>query len=141
MKWTSLAIPLVALLVAAPARSEIFKCTSAQGQVSFASIPCSADSAVDIDIAIQRQGPPKMLREGEPVDHAHKINLKATEFLKVSGRTHVTVYETESYKAYQKDRPPPPTAASQCKSPRYDSQCFDPSGGESVRKAKQVSGR
>jgi hypothetical protein len=139
MKWTSLAITLVALPVAGPAYSEIFKCTSPQGQVSFASIPCSPESAADI--AIQRHGPPKMLREGEPVDHAHKINLKATEFLKVSGRTHVTVYETESYKEYQKDRPPPPTAVSQCKSPRYDSQCFDPSGGESVRKAKQVSGR
>jgi hypothetical protein len=79
---------------------------------------------------------PKCCARGEPVDHAHKINLKATEFLKVSGRTKVTVYETESYKQYQKNRPPPPTAKSLCESPRYDSQCFDPSGGQSVKKGK-----
>ena len=139
MTWISAATAVALLLVASPAYSDIFKCTSPQGQVSYASIPCSPESAADI--AVQRHGPPNMLRRGEPVDHAHKINLKATEFLKVSGRTHVTVYETESYKHYQKDRPPPPTAVSQCKSPRYDSQCFDPSGGASGRKLKPVSGR
>ncbi|GFM84104.1 hypothetical protein PSCICN_47960 [Pseudomonas cichorii] len=78
-----------------------------------------------------------MLRQGEPVDHAHKVNLKATEYLKVSGRAEVTVYETESYKQYQRDRPPPPTAVSQCKSPLYDSQCFDPSGGQSSKKTNK----
>lgn len=75
-----------------------------------------------------------MLRQGEPVDHAHKVNLKAAEYLKISGRAKVNVYETESYKQYQRDRPPPPTAVSQCKSPLYDSQCFDPSGGMSSKK-------
>jgi hypothetical protein len=133
MKRTSLAIAVVALAATSAAHGEIFKCTSPQGHVSYASVPCSNGNA---DTSVQRQGPPKMLRQGEPVDHAHKINLKATEFLKVSGRTKVTVYETESYKLYQRNRPPPPTAVSQCKSPLYESQCFDPSGGQSVKKGK-----
>jgi hypothetical protein len=133
MKWTSLAIAVAALAATNAAHGEIFKCTSPEGHVSYASVPCSDGNA---DTSVQRQGPPKMLRQGEPVDHAHKINLKATEFLKVSGRTKVTVYETESYKLYQRDRPPPPTAVSQCKSPLYESQCFDPSGGQSVKKGK-----
>jgi hypothetical protein len=129
MKWTLL--PFAALALAQAAQGDIFKCTSAQGQVSFAAVPCSDSSA---EAARQRQGPPKMLRNGEPVDHAHKINLKATEFLRVSGRSKVVVYETESYKLYQRNRPPPPTAVSQCQSPLYTSQCFDPSGGQSVRR-------
>lgn len=133
MKWYSLAIAMTALLASGTARSEIFKCTSPQGQVSFASVPCGESNA---ETSVQRQGPPKMLRQGEPVDHAHKINMKATEVLKVSGRAKFTVYETESYKQYQKDRPPPPTAKSLCESPRYESQCFDPSGGQSGKKGK-----
>lgn len=133
MKWPSLAITIVALTLSSTAYGEIYKCTSPQGLVSFASVPCSDANA---DTFLQRRGPPKMLRQGEPVDHAHKINLKATEFLKVSGRTKVTVYETESYKLYQRNRPPAPTVASQCKSPLYESQCFDPSGGQSVKKGK-----
>lgn len=132
MKWTLLTLALAALTLAEAAHSEIFKCTSAQGQVSFAAVPCGDSSA---DAKRQREGPPKMLRKGEPVDHAHKINLKATEFLKVSGRSKVTVYETESYKLYQRNRPPPPAAVSQCKSPLYTSQCFDPSGGQSVKRS------
>ncbi|WP_122317495.1 DUF4124 domain-containing protein [Pseudomonas cichorii] len=131
MKWPSLALAVAALNFTGNAHSEIFKCTSPEGRVSFAAIPCADGSA---EVSVQRQGPQKMLRQGEPVDHAHKINLKATEYLKVSGRAKVTVYETESYKQYQKDRPPPPTAVSQCKSPLYDSQCFDPSGGRSSKK-------
>ncbi|MBX8512784.1 DUF4124 domain-containing protein [Pseudomonas cichorii] len=131
MKWPSLALAAAALNFTGTAHSEIFKCTSPEGHVSFASIPCAEG---DVNSSLQRQGPPKMLRQGEPVDHAHKVNLKATEYLKVSGRAKVTVYETESYKQYQRDRPPPPTAVSQCKSPRYDSQCFDPSGGYSSKK-------
>ncbi|MBX8531682.1 DUF4124 domain-containing protein [Pseudomonas cichorii] len=131
MKWPSLALAAAALNFTGTAHSEIFKCTSPEGHVSFASIPCAEG---DVNSSLQRQGPPKMLRQGEPVDHAHKVNLKATEYLKVSGRAKVTVYETESYKQYQRDRPPPPTAVSQCKSPRYDSQCFDPSGGYSSNK-------
>ncbi|GFM84096.1 hypothetical protein PSCICN_47880 [Pseudomonas cichorii] len=131
MKWPSLALAAAALSFTGTAHSEIFKCTSPEGHVSFASIPCAES---DVNSSLQRQGPPKMLRQGEPVDHAHKVNLKATEFLKVSGRAKVTVYETESYKQYQRDRPPPPTAVSQCKSPLYDSQCFDPSGGYSSKK-------
>lgn len=133
MKWPSLVIAITALLASGTARSEIFKCISPQGTVSFASVPCDESNA---ETSVQRPGPPKMLRQGEPVDHAHKINLKATEVLKVSGRAKFTVYETESYKQYQKDRPPPPTAKSLCESPRYDSQCFDPSGGQSVKKGK-----
>lgn len=131
MRWTSLTLALAALTLAHTAQGDIFKCTSAQGQVSFAAVPCSDSSA---DAVRQRQGPAKMLRNGEPVDHAHKINLKATEFLKVSGRRKVIVYETESYKLYQRNRPPPPTAVSQCQSPLYTSQCFDPSGGQSVKR-------
>lgn len=134
MKWLSLALATTALIATSTAHGEIFKCTSPQGQVSFASVPCSDSNA---QTSLQRQGPPKMLRQGEPVDHAHKVNLKATEYLSVSGRAKVTVYETESYKQYQKDRPPPPTAVSQCKSPLYESQCFDPSGGQSVKKAQR----
>lgn len=44
-------------------------------------------------------------------------NPKVTEFLKVSGRTQVTVYETQSYKRYQKNRPPH-TPRSPCASGR-----------------------
>ncbi|MBX8477318.1 DUF4124 domain-containing protein [Pseudomonas cichorii] len=131
MKWPSLALAAAALSFNGIAHSEIFKCTSPEGHVSFASIPCAEG---DANTSIQRQGPPKMLRQGEPVDHAHKVNLKATEYLKISGRAKVNVYETESYKQYQRDRPPPPTAVSQCKSPLYDSQCFDPSGGMSSKR-------
>jgi hypothetical protein len=133
MKWLSLAITAAALIAASPARSEIFKCTSPQGQVSFAATPCADGSA---ETSLQRRGPPNMLRQGEPVDHAHKLNLKATQVLKVSGRAKFTVYEMESYKQHQRNRPPPPTAPSQCKPPLYESQCFDPSGGQSMKKAK-----
>ncbi|GFM79942.1 hypothetical protein PSCICN_06340 [Pseudomonas cichorii] len=62
-----------------------------------------------------------MVRQSDPVDHSHKIKLKANELLKISGLAKITVYETESYKQYQRDKPPPPTAVSQCKSPLYDS--------------------
>ncbi len=70
----------------------------------------------------------------EPLDYVHKTNLKATEYLKVGGRTRVQVIETERYKAFQRNRPPPPNIPSQCQSPHYDSQCFDPSGGMSSKK-------
>ncbi|KPX41920.1 Uncharacterized protein ALO68_00989 [Pseudomonas syringae pv. helianthi] len=130
MKRLSTTLAVAALLSAGTAHGEIFKCTSAQGQVSYASIPC--DNAAQS--ALQRQGPPNMRREDEPIDYVHQTNLKATEYLKISGRTHVTVYETERYKAYQRNRPPPPNIPSQCQSPQYDSQCFDPSGGMSSKK-------
>ncbi|MFA1029542.1 hypothetical protein ALP10_03191 [Pseudomonas syringae pv. helianthi] len=124
MKRLSTTLAVAALLSAGTAHGEIFKCTSAQGQVSYN----AAQSA------LQRQGPPNMRREDEPLDYVHQTNLKATEYLKISGRTHVTVYETERYKAYQRNRPPPPNIPSQCQSPQYDSQCFDPSGGMSSKK-------
>ncbi|CAM3111384.1 DUF4124 domain-containing protein [Pseudomonas floridensis] len=130
MKRLSIMLAIAAFAAPGLAYSEIFKCTSPQGRVSYAPVPCDPDA----EAAVQRPGPPTMLREGEPVDHAHKTNLKATEYLQVSGRTIVTVIETERYKAYQRNRPPPPNVPSQCQSPRYDSQCFDPSGGTSVRK-------
>ncbi|KIQ27402.1 MULTISPECIES: DUF4124 domain-containing protein [Pseudomonas syringae group] len=131
MKRLSMLLAITAAAGSGMAHSEIFKCTSAQGHVSYAAIPC--DGAAEV--AVQRPGPPKMLRQGEPVDHAHKVNLKATEYLQVSGRAKVNVYETESYKAFQKSHLPAPDVPSQCQSPRYDSQCFDPSGGASFRKA------
>ncbi|RMT80019.1 DUF4124 domain-containing protein [Pseudomonas viridiflava] len=131
MKRLSMALAIAALSLSRLAYSDIFKCTSPQGQVSYASIPCEGNA----QSTVQRSGPPHLLSKGEPVDHAHKINLKATEYLKVSGRAHVTVYETDSYKAFQRNRPPPPSVPSQCHSPHYDSQCFDPSGGASSRKA------
>ncbi|KPC33395.1 Uncharacterized protein ABJ99_2253 [Pseudomonas syringae pv. cilantro] len=130
MKRLSIAAALATMLVASAAHSEIFKCTSPDGNVSFASIPCDSN----FQSAPQRQGPPPILREGEPLDYVHKTNLKATEYLKVSSRAHVTVVETERYKAYQRNRPPPPSVASQCRSPDYNSQCFDPSGGRSSGK-------
>ncbi|AVB21110.1 MULTISPECIES: DUF4124 domain-containing protein [Pseudomonas syringae group] len=130
MKRLSMTLAVAALLGANTAHSEIFKCTSAQGKVSYASIPCEGDA----QSAPQRQGPPTMRRNDEPLDYVHKTNLKATEYLKVSGRTHVTVYETERYKAFQRNRPPPPSVPSQCQSPLYNSQCFDPSGGMSSKK-------
>ena len=134
MKRLSMLLAITAAVGSGMAHSEVFKCTSAQGHVSYAAIPC--DGAAEV--AVQRPGPPKMLRQGEPVDHAHKVNLKATEYLQVSGRAKVNVYETESYKAFQKSHLPAPDVPSQCQSPRYDSQCFDPPGGASFRKA--VSG-
>ncbi|KPW29071.1 MULTISPECIES: DUF4124 domain-containing protein [Pseudomonas syringae group] len=130
MKRLSITLALAALLGANTAHSEIFKCTSPQGKVSYASIPCDETA----QSALQRQGPPNIRREGEPLDYVHKTNLKATEYLKVGGRTRVTVYETERYKAYQRNRPPAPNVPSQCQSPLYNSQCFDPSGGMSSKK-------
>ncbi|SHN25656.1 hypothetical protein SAMN05216593_11858 [Pseudomonas asturiensis] len=131
MKRLSLTLAVAALSISGLAHSEIFKCTSPQGRVSYASMPCESG----LQSSVQRAGPPNMLSKGEPVDQAHKLNLKATEYLKVSGRASVTVYETESYKAFQRNRPPPPNVPSQCHGPHYDSQCFDPSGGTSSRKA------
>ncbi|RMN93167.1 ABC-type Fe3+ transport system, periplasmic component [Pseudomonas coronafaciens pv. coronafaciens] len=95
MKRLSITLAFAALLGANAAHSEIFKCTSPQGKVSYASIPCDETA----QSALQRQGPPNIRREGEPLDYVHKTNLKATEYLKVGGRTRVTVYETERYKA------------------------------------------
>lgn len=131
MKRLSSALALIApmtLLSCGAAHGEVFKCLLPQGQVGFASGPCPDGS---IGIPLHQAGPPRMLRDGEPPDHAHKVNLKATEYLKVSGRAPVIVTETDSYKQFQKNRPPPPSVASHCQSPRYDSQCFDPSGGQS----------
>ncbi|MCF5671481.1 DUF4124 domain-containing protein [Pseudomonas syringae] len=139
MKRLSIMLALASVFGASTAHSEIFKCTSAEGKVSFASIPCDSN----LQSTPQRPGPPLIMREGEPLDYVHKTNLKATEYLEVSSRAHVTVVETERYKAYQRNRPPPPSVASQCRSPRYDSQCFDPSGGTSSRKdaARQKAAR
>lgn len=130
MKRLSLMLALIAPLTPNAAQAETFKCVSAQGQVTFAFGPCP-DASLGTPVA--RSMPPKMLSDGEPVDHAHQTNLKATEYLKVSGRTKVIVTETERYKQFQRNRPPAPAGPSQCRSPVYDSRCFDPSGGRSRR--------
>ncbi|MCD5993105.1 DUF4124 domain-containing protein [Pseudomonas sp. CDFA 602] len=129
MKRLSMAVALSAFAATGLAQGEIFKCTAPDGKVSFTSLPCDSSS----HSAVQRPGPPRIMGQGEPADLAHTLNLKATEYLKVSGRAKVTVYETERYKAFQKSHPPPPNVASQCRSPLYDSQCFDPSGGTSSK--------
>ncbi|MFH7479373.1 DUF4124 domain-containing protein, partial [Pseudomonas syringae pv. tagetis] len=82
MKRLSTTLAVAALLRAGTAHGEIFKCTSAQGQVRYASIPC--DNAAQS--ALQRQRPPNMSREDEPLDYVHQTKLKATEYLKISGR-------------------------------------------------------
>jgi len=130
MKRLSITLSMFALLGSGATSGEIFKCTSPQGKVSYASIPCDESA----QSALQRQGPPYMRWDDEPLDYVHKTNLKATEYLKVGGRTRVQVIETERYKAFQRNRPPPPNVPSQCQSPHYDSQCFDPSGGMSSKK-------
>ncbi|PBQ21328.1 DUF4124 domain-containing protein [Pseudomonas syringae] len=130
MKRLSITLSVFALLGSGAAYGEIFKCTSPQGKVSYASIPCDESA----QSALQRNGPAYMRHADEPLDYVHKTNLKATEYLKVGGRTRVQVIETERYKAFQRNRPPPPNIPSQCQSPRYDSQCFDPSGGMSSKK-------
>ncbi|MCI3944888.1 DUF4124 domain-containing protein [Pseudomonas syringae] len=138
-RLSTLIMALATLFGASAAHSEIFKCTSPDGKVSFASLPCESNAQSDP----QRGGPPPILREGEPLDYVHKTNLKATEYLRVSSRAHVTVIETERYKAYQRNRPPPPSVPSQCRSPLFNSQCFDPSGGTSSKKdaARQAAAR
>ena len=120
------------LLLAAPlslalctAQAEIYKCTSAHGAVSFSSTPCPMAT-----VQLQRPGPP-LATPDMPRDHVHKVNLQAIQNLKVSSKANTYVVEGEPYKQLQRNRLPPPTVPSQCISPRYDSQCFDPSGGQS----------
>lgn len=105
MKRLSITLSVFALLGSGAAYGEIFKCTSPQGKVSYASIPCDESA----QSALQRKGPAYMRHADEPLDYVHKTNLKATEYLKVGGRTRVQVIETERYKAFQRNRPPPRT--------------------------------
>ncbi|GAB7531900.1 hypothetical protein PS3A_43140 [Pseudomonas sp. 3A(2025)] len=124
MKRPSLFIaPALCLVLCTSVQAEIYKCVSAQGAVSYSSISCP-------QATVQRAGPPLAMPD-MPRDHVHKVNLQAIQNLKVSGKANTYVIEGEGYKQVQRNRLPPPTVPSQCVSPRYDSQCFDPSGGQS----------
>lgn len=109
------------------AQGDIFKCVSPEGRVSFAATPCPLNRG---ETTVQRPGPP-LINPGIPREHVHEVHLRAIKNLQVSGKTNARVVEGENYKRLQTQRLPAPTVASTCTSPQYDSECFDPSAGQS----------
>ncbi|WNW10907.1 DUF4124 domain-containing protein [Pseudomonas sp. DTU_2021_1001937_2_SI_NGA_ILE_001] len=115
------------LATALPACADIYKCTSAEGHVSFAAVPCEPGKG---ETTVQRGGPP-LATPDIPREHIQEVYQRAIKNLQIPGKANVKVIEGENYKKLQVSRLPPPTVASQCVSPFYESGCFDPSAGQS----------
>jgi hypothetical protein len=119
---------MLTLFAADVAHGEVFKCAAHDGKISFASTPCP--SYVGHAIKVQQPAPKRLASEWEEADFAYRVNKNATEILKVSRRKKIIITnEREIAYRLQSIRPPPPGSISTCVPPRYDSACFDPSGG------------
>jgi hypothetical protein len=120
-----------ALCASSAAMADVYKCTLPDGKVSFSSVPCPTYIG---ETQPQRKGPPRLGSDWEKADYPHRVNLNATDILKVNRRSKLIITnEREIADNLQKIRPPPPAGPSVCEAPVYESTCFDPSGGR-VRK-------
>ncbi len=129
MKRISFALAAIVAVICLDARSEIFKCTTPEGDVIYSSTACPDGVG---DVAVQRGGPPPLGRKGETLDFPHQLNLNATRILQIPYKAKLTVIESELARRNQSIRPPAPRVPSVCTRSRYESDCFDPSGGEST---------
>ncbi|PHX45887.1 hypothetical protein AO263_31225, partial [Pseudomonas sp. NZIPFR-PS5] len=99
----------------------------ANGAISFAQSPCPTYVG---ESTVQRPPPSRLSSEWEETDFPYRLNKNATEILQVSRRRKLIITnEREIADRLQSIRPPPPGLPSTCVAPRYDSACFDPSGG------------
>ena len=117
-----------ALLLSSVAHGEVFKCVAANGAVSFGYSPCPTYVG---ESTVQRPPPARISSQWEETDFPYRLNKNATEILQVSRRRKLIITnEREIADRLQSIRPPPPAVPSTCIAPRYDSACFDPSGGQ-----------
>ncbi len=115
------------LLLCGMANADVFKCVAANGAISFAQSPCP--TYVGESTAL-RPPPSRLSSEWEETDFPYRLNKNATEILQVSRRRKLIITnEREIADRLQSIRPPPPGLPSTCVAPRYESACFDPSGG------------
>jgi hypothetical protein len=127
MKRYSLLLAAATTWLCGQAQAEVFKCTNAEGKVSFASTPCPTYVGQS---TLQRGAQSRLSSDWEERDFTHRLNLNATEILQVSRRRKIIITnEKEIADRMQKIRQPPPGVPSVCVAPRFDSICFDPSGG------------
>lgn len=123
----SAGLALFVLLTANAANGEVFKCVAADGTTRFAFSPCPTYIG---ESTRQRPGPARISSEWEESDFPYRLNKIATEILQISRRRKLVITnEREIADRLQSIRPPPPASPSTCIAPRYDSACFDPSGG------------
>lgn len=127
---------VMALCLCSAAHAEVFKCTTAEGKVSYGYSPCPTYVG---QTTVQRPGPARLSSDWEETDFPHRLNKNATEILQVSPRRKIVITnEKEISDRMQSIRPPPPGVPSTCTAPRYDSACFDPSGGRVRQPAKSA---
>lgn len=118
---------VITLLLCDVTHADVFKCVAANGAVSFAQSPCP--TYVGESTAL-RPPPSRLSSEWEETDFPYRLNKNATEILQVSRRRKLIITnEREIADRLQSIRPPPPGLPSTCVAPRYESACFDPSGG------------
>ncbi|UZJ58902.1 DUF4124 domain-containing protein [Pseudomonas sp. KU26590] len=126
-RFSTLSTAVMALLATSLAHSDVFKCVAANGAISFAYSPCPTYVG---ESTLQRPPPARLSSEWEETDFPYRLNKNATEILQVSRRRKLIITnEREIADRLQSIRPPPPGLPSTCTAPRYDSACFDPSGG------------
>lgn len=118
---------VLALVFCTAVHGEVFKCVTEEGKVSFGYSPCPTYVG---QTTVQRAGPARIGSEWEDADFPYRLNKNATEILQISRRRKLIITnEKEIADRLQSIRPPPPGVPSTCVAPRYDSACFDPSGG------------
>ena len=127
MKGHSSILAMVLMSIGSAASADVYKCVAADGSVSFAGVPCPTYVG---DTTVQRAATSRLSSDWEEKDFPHRLNKNATEILQVSRRRKIIITnEKEISDRMQAIRPPPPGVPSTCVAPRYDSACFDPSGG------------
>lgn len=127
IRYPALSAAVMTLLLCDAANADVFKCVAANGAISFAQSPCP--TYVGESTAL-RPPPARLSSEWEETDFPYRLNKNATEILQVSRRRKLIITnEREIADRLQSIRPPPPAVPSTCTAPRYDSACFDPSGG------------
>jgi hypothetical protein len=127
IRFSTFSAGALALMLSSAASGEVFKCVAANGTVTFAYTPCPTYVGQSTR---QRPGPARLSSEWEERDFPYRLNKNATEILQISRRRKLVITnEREIADRLQSIRPPAPGVPSTCVAPRYDSACFDPSGG------------
>ncbi|MFP3851696.1 DUF4124 domain-containing protein [Pseudomonas sp. W5-01] len=127
IRFPALCLTAIMLPLSGLANADVFKCVAANGAISFAQSPCPTYVG---ESTVQRPPPSRLSSEWEETDFPYRLNKNATEILQVSRRRKLIITnEREIADRLQSIRPPPPGLPSTCVAPRYDSACFDPSGG------------
>lgn len=127
IRFSTLSAAFITLLLCDVTHADVFKCVAANGAISFAQSPCP--TYVGESTAL-RPPPSRLSSEWEETDFPYRLNKNATEILQVSRRRKLIITnEREIADRLQSIRPPPPGLPSTCVAPRYESACFDPSGG------------